>query len=421
MQNTPTFSRVIRDHHHTQPATTAVPARPRAATRRAYIDCFAGASGDMLLGALVDAGLPFDRLESELAKLGLSDYTLSHHKVAKHEIAATKVDVDAQEGHVHRNLGDIANIIEASNLDRDVKDRSIAVFTRLAEAEAAVHGTTIDKVHFHEVGAVDAIVDIVGTVIGLKLLGIGRIDCSALSVGTGTTRGSHGAMPIPVPAVVALCADVPLRRTGIPKELLTPTGAAILTTVADTFGQPSTFTGDTVGYGAGTRDLDEVPNLIRIEIGDDRSIPGTQTDQIVVLETNIDDMNPEWFGHVSDLLFDAGAKDVTLTPVQMKKGRPGTILTVLCAPPDTDTIKSLLLAETTTLGIRETRATRTILPRRSAVATTEYGDIRVKIAEHNGRTRITPEYDDCSRLAREHNLPISDIYTAALSSDIRDA
>ena len=374
----------------------------------------------MLLGALVDAGLPFDRLQSELARLGLTDYTLSCKTVTKHGISATKIDVDAQEGHVHRGLGDISDIIHASSLDEDIKDRALAVFNRLAEAEAKVHGTTIEKVHFHEVGAVDAIIDIVGTVIGLKLMGIGRIDCSALAVGTGQTRGSHGAMPIPVPAVVALCAHVPLRRTGIPKELLTPTGAALLTTLGETFGQPVTFTGDQVGYGAGTRDLDDIPNLLRIEIGDNDAHPGTLTDEIAVLETNIDDMNPELFGHVSEKLWAAGAKDVYLIPVQMKKGRPGTILTVLCDVTDANPLKRILLTETTTLGVRQTRTTRTILPRRPGIVSTPYGDIRVKIAEINDHTRITPEYDDCSRIATERNIPISEIYTAALSAEVRE-
>ncbi|HAA77127.1 TPA: nickel pincer cofactor biosynthesis protein LarC, partial [Candidatus Latescibacteria bacterium] len=339
--------------------------------RRAYIDCFAGASGDMFLGALVDAGVPFETLESELSKLGMSDYTLSHSTTTKHGITATKVDVLAQEGHVHRHLSDIVDILNASSLDQDVKNRALAVFTRLAEAEANVHGTTIEKVHFHEVGAVDAIVDIVGTVIGIKHLGIGHIDCSALSVGTGSTKGAHGAMPIPVPAVVAMCADVPLRRTEIPKELLTPTGAALLTTFADSFGEPTTFTGDTVGYGAGTRDLDEIPNLLRIEIGDDTSLAGTETDEVVVLETNIDDMNPEWFGYVGDRLWEAGAKDVYVAPVQMKKGRPGSLLTVLCDASNTDAIKRILLGETTTLGVRQTTMTRTILPRRHATVSTD--------------------------------------------------
>jgi uncharacterized protein (TIGR00299 family) protein len=396
-------------------------AQPPLHSRIAYIDCFAGASGDMLLGALINAGLPFVDLKSELSKLGLSDYELSYHTTAKHGISATKVDVSAQEGHVHRHLSDIAKILGASSLDQDVKDRALAVFTRLAEAEAHVHGTTIDQVHFHEVGAVDAIVDIVGTIIGLKLLGIGRVTCSALSVGTGATRGSHGAMPVPVPAVVALCKNVPLRRTGIPKELLTPTGAALLTTISESFGQPVTFIGDQVGYGAGTRDLDEIPNLLRIEIGtvearSGGSETGLKTDHVVVLETNIDDMNPEWFGHVGDLLWDAGAKDVYLTPVQMKKGRPATLVTVLCGEDIADKLTVILLRETTTLGVRRSSMQRTILPRQAAKVNTEYGEVRVKKASIDSQTRITPEYDDCLRIARELNIPISEVYAAVQRS-----
>jgi len=388
--------------------------------RRAYIDCFAGASGDMLLGALIDAGLSFDQLKTELERLGLKDYALSCKTVAKHGISATKVDVEAQEGHVHRHLSDIAEILSDSALDADIQQRSLAVFTRLAEAEANVHGTTVEKVHFHEVGAVDAIVDIVGTVIGLKILNIEKIECSALSVGTGVTHGSHGAMPIPVPAVVALCSGVTLRRTGIPKELLTPTGAALLTTVSESFGKPTDFVGDTVGYGAGTRDLEDIPNLLRIEIGDDLHARGTITDHITTLETNLDDMNPEWFGHTADRLWDAGAKDVYLTPVQMKKHRPGTILTVLCSPDEADRLTDIILAETTTLGVRRTASVRTILPRRSGVANTTHGEIRVKLAEIDGRTRVTPEYDDCARIAGTTGLPISEIYAAAVSAPHRE-
>ncbi|MEE2752574.1 MAG: nickel pincer cofactor biosynthesis protein LarC [Candidatus Latescibacterota bacterium] len=385
-------------------------------SRTAYIDCFAGASGDMLLGALVDAGLSFDDLITELSKLGLTDYELSCHTVAKHGISATKVEVAAQEGHVHRHLSDITKILEASSLDQDIKDLALTVFTRLAEAEAQVHGTTTEQVHFHEVGAVDAIVDIVGTIIGLKMLGIGRVLCSALSVGSGATRGSHGAMPIPVPAVVALCANVPLRRTGIPKELLTPTGAALLTTISDSFGEPTTFTGDRVGYGAGARDLDEIPNLLRIEIGSKRLATDLETDQIAVLETNIDDMNPEWFGHVVDLLWDAGAKDVYLTPVQMKKGRPATLVTVLCSEDVANALTLILLRETTTLGVRRSTMQRTILPRKTGTVNTEHGDVRVKKAKFEGRTRVTPEYDDCLRIAREKNIEIAEVYAAVQRS-----
>ncbi len=379
----------------------------------AYFDCTAGISGDMILGALVDAGLPLETLRKELDKLGLHEFELRAQKVEKHGISGTKVDVIAEEGHVHRHLKDVLNIINNSSVSDRAKKKAGDIFRRLAEAEAQVHGVSIEQVHFHEVGAVDAIVDVVGAVIGLDLLGIEAIYASTLRFGSGTTRGAHGAMPIPVPAVVALCKGLPARRTDIPFELVTPTGAAILTTLATSIGQPMTLRTETVGYGAGSRNLDQVPNLLRIEVGE--QVTDLETDAPTLIETNIDDMNPEVYGYLVDRLLAEGARDAYLTPIIMKKGRPGIQLSVLADPDRVSPLTDLVLRETTTLGVRFSRVTRQMLPRTQETVETAYGPIRVKIADPDGLHRAKPEYEDCARLAREKNIPLLDNYKAAIN------
>ncbi len=376
----------------------------------AYFDCFAGISGDMVLGALVDAGLPIDTLRSGLDRLNLpGEFTLTARKVEKHGIAATKVDVDAHEGHVHRHLGDILTILDESDLDPATAERASAVFRTLAEAEARVHGTTPESVHFHEVGAVDAIVDIVGAIVGLDLLGVDEVHASALSVGTGVTRSAHGRIPIPVPAVVAMCEGVPLRRTGIERELVTPTGAALVTTLASSIGRPRSLVSAKTGYGAGTRDLDEVPNLLRVEIAESP----LSRDRVAIIEATIDDMSPEAFGYLTERVLAERARDVYLTPVYMKKGRPGTHITILCDETESERIGRILLAESTTLGYRVTVADRVVLPRREETVDTPFGPVRVKWSEVDGRERCAPEYEDCARIAREKSVPLLDVYRAA--------
>lgn len=380
----------------------------------AYFDCFAGISGDMTLGALVDAGLSFDSLKKELDKLNVPEFTISKHRVEKHGIAGTKIDVDTQEGHVHRHLIDVLYIINNSSISETAKESARKVFQKLAQAEAKVHGTTINEVHFHEVGAVDAIVDIVGVAVGLELLGIEKIYASKFRFGSGRTRGAHGAMPIPVPAVVEMTKGCPAERTDIPLELVTPTGAAILTALADGIGEQIQLKTETTGYGAGTRDVEQVPNLLRVEIGE--LVTDTQTDSPILLETNIDDMTPEIYGYIIDRLLETGARDAYLTPVIMKKGRPGIQLTVLIDPDKETEITNLIFSETTTLGIRRMPVQRHTLTRRADTVETPFGPVRVKIADVNGKERMTPEYDDCARIARENNVPILDIYKAAQSS-----
>jgi len=376
----------------------------------AYFDCFAGISGDMTLGALVDAGLSFAALKSELDKLSVREFTLSQRRVEKHGIAGTKIDVNAREGHVHRHLKDVLEIINSSAISVPAKEKAARVFQKLAEAEAKIHGTTIEAVHFHEVGAVDAIVDVVGAIVGLELLEIEAIYASKFRFGSGHTRGAHGAMPVPVPAVVEMTKGFPSERTDIPYELVTPTGAALLTALASNIGETIQLRTESTGYGAGTRDVEQVPNLLRVEIG--ALVADPRTDFPVLLETNIDDMTPEIYGYLIDRLLEAGARDAFLTPVIMKKGRPGIQLTVLADPNKETELTELIFSETTTLGIRRLPVQRHILERRTDTVQTPYGSIRVKIADIGGKQRITPEYDDCARIAREKQVPILDVYKA---------
>ena len=376
----------------------------------AYFDCFAGISGDMTLGALVDAGLSFAALKSELDKLSVREFTLSQRRVEKHGIAGTKIDVNAREGHVHRHLKDVLKIINSSSISASAKEKAARVFQKLAEAEAKIHGTTIEAVHFHEVGAVDAIVDVVGAIVGLELLNIEAIYASKFRFGSGHTRGAHGAMPVPVPAVVEMTKGFPAERTDIPYELVTPTGAALLTALATNIGETIQLRTESTGYGAGTRDVEQVPNLLRIEIGE--LVADPQTDSPVLLETNIDDMTPEIYGYLIDRLLEAGARDAFLTPVIMKKGRPGIQLTVLTDPNKETELTQLIFLETTTLGIRRLPVQRHTLERRTDIVQTPYGPIRVKIADIGSKQRITPEYDDCARIAREKQVPILDVYKA---------
>lgn len=376
--------------------------------RTAYFDCVSGISGDMILGSLVDAGLELPQLSDELRKLNLDEFGLTSETVSRHGISGTKVTVVSREGHIHRNLSSVLDIINSSDLPDYAKEKAGKIFERLAEAEADVHGTSTDEVHFHEVGAVDAIVDVVGAVVGFELLGIEQIRASVLRFGRGTTTGSHGAMPIPVPAVVALCRGVPSERTDIPFELVTPTGAAILTTLASNIGDPLIITTEKVGYGAGSRDLEQAPNLLRVEIGE--VSPTQRNERLILIETNIDDMTPEIYGFLLEELLTNGAKDAYLTPIIMKKGRPGIQLSALAEPHLAPKMSSIMIRETTTLGVRRTQVDRLAVSRTSGTHQTCYGPVRVKIADINGKSRITPEYEDCARIAREKQVPILDVY-----------
>lgn len=384
--------------------------------RTLYLDCFAGISGNMLLGALLDLGLPEEVLRAELAKLPVNGYELIIKRVEKRGVSATYLDVKLGffQSRQHRHLPDITRIIDESALDPAVKERAKKVFRRLAEAEAKVHGTTVDDIHFHEVGAVDAIVDIVGAVFALHWLGVERIHTSKLITGSGFVKCSHGRMPVPAPATAELLHGIPWENGDIAKELVTPTGAALVVTLAHGFGGvPEGFTSEAVGYGAGTWDLD-IPNVLRAMLGQTPAEAGPA--EHIVVEANIDDLNPQVYPHVMDRLFAAGARDVWLTPIIMKKGRAATQLSVLCDTATFPAVAALLLAETTTIGMRYYPVSRMEADRKMAAVETPWGPVNIKISSLAGQVaNVAPEYEDCRRLAAEHGLPLKVVWQKALS------
>lgn len=382
----------------------------------AYFDCFSGISGDMVLGALVDAGCDLAQLETELRRIPILGWTISAAKVTRKGLAATHVHVESSERHHHRSLLTILQLIKEAGLSAQVSERASKIFQRLGEVEARVHGVPIEQIHFHEVGAVDAIVDIVGAAIGFELLGIDHFVCSPLNVGGGCVDTQHGSLPVPAPATAELLRGAPTYSIGILRELVTPTGAAVASTLASQFGAQPAMTVGTIGYGAGTADLAEQPNVLRLLVGESfvmqANEPGDET--IVVLETNLDDMNPQLFGYFSERAFEAGALDVFSTAVQMKKNRPGQLVTVLCEQSKYEVLTELMFRETTTLGVRRFSVERRTLCRESVSVDTPLGRIRVKVARLNGRTlNAMPEYDDCQKIAAERGLPLKQVLAEA--------
>ena len=442
-----------------------------------YLDCFAGISGDMTIGALLDLGLDLQTLERELAKLHLHGYRLEVQRVDKRGLQATQFKVllvaddhdagrDADSGfvetssvahehdhtgahdqphqHEHRSLRDILHIIATSDLSDRVKERASAIFTRLGQAEATVHGVDVQEVHFHEVGGVDAIVDITGAVIGLELLGVEQVIASPLHLGSGFVRMSHGTYPIPAPATAQLVRGVPVYATEAKGELVTPTGAAIVTTLAQSFGPLPMLTIEQVGYGAGSRDRD-FPNVVRAYLGEltprepaslaplpsgrepraphpeQHAMPlnaqGYQEQTATVIEANIDDMNPQHFEVLLATLLQAGALDVILIPAQMKKQRPGTLLQVVAHTADVNDLIGIIFRESTTIGLRTYGVQRYMLPRETRQVVTPYGAVRVKVARHGDAVmNIAPEYEDCRALAQQHNVALKLVYAAALAA-----
>jgi uncharacterized protein (TIGR00299 family) protein len=394
----------------------------------AYFDCFSGISGDMTLGALVDAGCSVEHLRGELGGLRVSGWELTAEKVWKNGMAATYVRVTTEDQSKHRSLGAILEILEKSELGARVRERASAIFQRLGEAEAQVHDVPLEKIHFHEVGAVDAIVDIVGACIGFEALGIEKFACSALNVGGGTVKMAHGVLPVPAPATASLLQGRPTYSNGVQKELVTPTGAAIVATLCETFGPQPAMSVGAIGYGAGTADLEGQPNVVRIMVGEElgarkgeekgaqAGVPVLLVDEeIAVVDANLDDMNPQIYGYFLEKALGAGALDVYTTPVQMKKNRPGTLLTVLCRPGDTQGLMDLIFAETTTFGVRTYRAQRRVLPREWVSVGTEFGDVRIKVSRVNGRIlHVAPEFEDCKKLAAEKDVPLQRVIAAAL-------
>jgi pyridinium-3,5-bisthiocarboxylic acid mononucleotide nickel chelatase len=382
----------------------------------AYFDCFSGISGDMTLGALVDAGCDLELLRSGLAGLQVPGWTISAEKVWKNGMAATFVRVVTEDQSKHRGLAAILDILGKSTLSERVRSNASAIFSTLGEAEAAVHNVPIEKIHFHEVGAVDAIVDVVGACIGFEALGIEKFACSPLNVGGGTAKMAHGVLPVPAPATAKLLEGKPTYSNGVQKELVTPTGAAIVATLCDSFGPQPAMSVSAIGYGAGSTDLEGQPNVMRIMVGEaaDKVAAGFD-EEISVIEANLDDMNPQIYGYVLEKALSTGALDVYTTPVQMKKNRPGTLLTLLCRPEDTNTLLSLVFAETTTLGARTYRAQRRALPRETVNVHTQYGDVHVKMSRVNGSVRhVAPEYEDCRKLASEKGVPLQQVINEAL-------
>ena len=378
-----------------------------------YFDCFAGASGDMILGAMVAAGVDPNYLREQLSRLSVSGFTINFETVNRSGLSATYARVETAPEHKHRHLSDIKQIIETSALSAAVKQRAVQIFTRLAEAEARVHNEPIDHIHFHEVGAVDAIVDVVGAAICFDALRIDRFISSPLHVGSGMVKMAHGQFPVPPPAVTELLKGVPFYATDIKGELLTPTGAAIITTVCSEYGPIPRMTTESNGYGAGTREYQDFPNVLRVLIGETEDTDATD-ERLWMIETNLDDASPQIVGHVMDRVLESGALDCFFTPVQMKKNRPGVLLSVLCDAAEKEGVMKLLFTETTTLGVRSYEVTRRALERSIVRVETPYGPIDVKVAHLDGRVvNEMPEFEQCRRAAAHANVPLKVVEEAA--------
>jgi pyridinium-3,5-bisthiocarboxylic acid mononucleotide nickel chelatase len=422
----------------------------------AYFDCFSGISGDMTLGALIAAGADVEALRAGLATLGLSGWELRVRPVTRHGIAATDVEVRVEDEHAHgghghdhehshgthdhshrhshgahghsheehadpspqphRHLSDIRALITGSRLPEVVKARALAIFQRLAEAEARVHACGVEEVHFHEVGAVDSIVDITGSVLALHLLGVERVACSPLPTGRGFVKTAHGLLPIPAPATLELLRGLPVVPSDVEGELVTPTGACLMACLAEEWGPMPPMRVEAIGYGAGKKEF-SIPNMLRVCIGAASDRDRQPATTVTLLEANLDDLNPQLYDYVMERLFAAGALDVTLTPIQMKKNRPGVTLAVLCEPDARTAMAEILFAETSTLGLRYTEWQRLCLDRDWLEVATDYGSLRVKIGRQDGRVRtITPEFDDCRRAAERTGAPLKEVQMAAASA-----
>jgi uncharacterized protein (TIGR00299 family) protein len=389
--------------------------------RIAYFDCFSGASGDMVLGALLDLGLPLDGLRAALGSLSIEYGDIAAERVLRAGVSATKFRVhertssDASGRHHHHHLKQIVTAIERSALSSDGKARAMRLFTRLAAAEAAIHDVPLETVHLHEVGAIDSIVDIIGTVHGMEWLAADRVVASPLNVGSGTVECAHGTFPVPAPATLRLLDTVPVYAGPIAKEMVTPTGALLITEYAESFSALPPLRVASIGYGAGERDFKGHPNVLRVIVGE--SDTTSEAEVIVVLECEIDDMNPQLFGPLMERLHQAGALDVFYAPVQMKKNRPGTLVTVIAKPADRERLSGLLFAETTTIGVRYQEMRRDRLDREVRTIETAVGPIRFKIASRGDRVlNASPEFEDCARVAADRNLPIKDVQALAVKA-----
>jgi uncharacterized protein (TIGR00299 family) protein len=379
-----------------------------------YFDCFAGASGDMILGALVSAGAEPGELIEQLELLGVAGWQIDFAKVDRSGISATYAHVTTAHEHAHRHLSDILKIIYESGLSDGVKDRAARIFSRLAEAEGRVHNKPIEKIHFHEVGAIDAIIDVCGAAICFELLGIDRFVCSPLRVGAGMADMAHGRFPIPPPAVAELLKGKPIYAGDIEGEFVTPTGAAIISTVCDQFGPLPRIKIEASGYGAGTRIHKAFPNALRVFVGETEEPSAGIDEMLLMIETNIDDMSPHLFGYVMDRAFEMGALDCYLTNTQMKKNRPGMLISILCRPDDREKFLQMLFAETTTIGARSYEVARRALPRETLRVQTQFGPIDVKVAHgDNGAVNAMPEFEQCRAAAQKARVALREVQEAA--------
>ncbi|MEW5908739.1 MAG: nickel pincer cofactor biosynthesis protein LarC [Thermodesulfobacteriota bacterium] len=377
----------------------------------AYVDCISGISGDMILGAFVDLGVPLDWLENSLKGLPLSGFSLSRTHLLRHGIRACKVHVRVDESQPFRSYTDIRFLVEGSLLSLPLKNRSLEILERLADAESKIHGCVKEEVHFHEIGGVDTMVDIIGALLCAEYLGIQEVISSPIPLGSGVVSCAHGTLPVPAPATLAILTGIPVKGTDIPHELATPTGAAIITSMATHFGSIPEMVVEKVGYGAGSREIDSLPNILRILLGRRAGSPGKEEDQVSIIECCIDDMNPEFFGFLMERLFQDGALDVFWIPVFMKKNRPATMVQVVSRNEIREQIIRRILFETTTLGVRFTEAGRRILPRKSVPVQTRYGEIPAKqVTELDGRIRMVPEYEACRKVAIEKGIPLRIVY-----------
>ena len=377
-----------------------------------YFDCFSGASGDMILGSMIDAGLNPHLLREELRKLRLPTIRLKTKKVQKRGISATQIIVEGRdERRSHRNLKELLRIVERSHLEPEVKGKSKEIFQRIASVEAKIHRKPMEEIHFHELGGLDSVVDIVGSVWGICQMGIDELYVSKVNVGTGFVKCEHGILPVPAPATLALMKGKPIYSSGVERELLTPTGAAILTSFGSQFGEMPLMSLERIGYGAGRDDLPH-PNLLRLIIGTSAETFGKE--KVVVIETNIDDMNPQFYDYVMEKLLATGALEVFVTPIMMKKNRPATLLTVISPPGKLPSLTAFLLRETTTLGLRWREEERSRTDREIISLQTRYGKIRFKLARWEGRmVNLAPEYEDCKRLALKKRVPLKEVFEEA--------
>jgi uncharacterized protein (TIGR00299 family) protein len=387
--------------------------------KRAYLDCSSGISGDMLLAALLDAGVDARRLLRELKKMRLGFYEFKLTRAVRGNLVGARVDIRIPAQQPPRKLGDIEEMMGKTELAETVKEKALKIFRRLAEAEGKLHNLPPGEVHFHEVGAVDAVIDIVGACLGLELLEVSELVCSPLNVGGGRVEAEHGSLPVPAPATAELLKEIPIYSTGIEGELVTPTGAAIVSTLAASFGPMPAMKVERIGYGAGEKDIPGQANVTRLFVGESVEVvkaqPGAAGDELVsVIEANLDDMSPQLYGYFVEQALAAGALDVTCSAVQMKKNRPGLLVTVLCAPESSDALAELLFEQTTTIGLRIYEARRKVLERELVSVETPYGEVRVKVAKREGKVlNVAPEYEDCQRLAAEKSVPLKEVILAA--------